>query len=115
VTTLALARAIAANGFGKLWACDIHEGTVADARTRCLGWPITFEICDGEDLVRRVRPDFAFLDSSFEGRGREINSLPPGCTAVIHDTSLDTALAATVRARGGLVFPGPRGFGVIRT
>lgn len=115
VTTLALYTALSVNGRGYLSTCDIDAGLVAEARARCGSLPINFAVCDGEELVRRIGPDFAFIDSSYECRVREIKALPDGCTAVVHDTSLEPSLAQAVRERGGVILPGPRGFGIIRT
>lgn len=98
--TLAIARALKKNGFGRVFSCDILQERV-DAVNEWLTkeglYPETGVVlkCEGIDLIKQIgsQIDFAFIDSSPEGkvRGAEIEALIPYLRPLkmfaLHDTA----------------------------
>lgn len=100
-TTLAMARAIKKNGFGKLYTCDLSAelASKVKAKIKKAGlerYAFVFAM-SGDDLIERVNQkygiDFAFVDSGDEHgvREYEINLLSrymkPRKMFAVHDTA----------------------------
>lgn len=105
-TTEAMAIALKDNNFGKLYACDIDSYRVKKVRDRIstLGLPAQILCMTGRELILQMGsvPDFAFIDSSPDGkiRGEEINTLLPFLRPLsmfaLHDTAPQHPTIASV-------------------
>jgi len=97
--TLAIARALRRNGRGTLISCDIDPTMVTSVIERVKNEGLEkiaqVVLCEGSELIKEcgARIDFAFIDSSPEGkiRGEEIKELlkhlRPGKLFALHDTA----------------------------
>lgn len=97
--TLAIARALKWNGRGTLISCDIDPTMVTSVIQRIKDESLEaiaqVVLCEGKELIKDcgARIDFAFIDSSPEGkiRGEEIKELlkhlRPGKLFALHDTA----------------------------
>lgn len=113
-SSVAIGKALLANGSGNLQTCDTDEEMVRATRVATWGLPVTVRQSSGVELAKELqgppRPipiDFAFLDSGGD-RHAELDALDlvPGATIVVHDSR------RYEWARGGLNFPTPRGLSV---
>jgi hypothetical protein len=117
-TAVHLGRAVAANGQGHVWTCDIEMGF--GHTERLSGLPVTFVKCSSLDLPQLRGADFVFSDSGQDTRTKEYELVKPGCVFVVHDTRSSYNgnpdqywLGKWVREQGGLTFEAGRGFGIL--
>jgi hypothetical protein len=98
--TIAIARGLEANGFGRLFSCDVIGDRVEFVNKQLAERNLFLETaqviqCKGIDLIKQIGStiDFAFIDSSPEGkvRGEEISALIPYLRPLkmfaLHDTA----------------------------
>ncbi|HEX5442296.1 MAG TPA: class I SAM-dependent methyltransferase, partial [Pirellulales bacterium] len=96
--TLAIACAIAANGFGKLYSVDLQPSELLSANLRKYGLADYVEVVASHSVSFcatwvGAEFDFAFFDSDVHCRAREHDvlrrrgKLAPGAVCVFHDTS----------------------------
>jgi predicted O-methyltransferase YrrM len=98
--TLAIARALKANGVGRLISCDTEKERVDEVNEKLTKEGLCPDIaavvqCEGAALIKQIgaQIDFAFIDSSPEGkvRGEEIATLIPLLRPLkmfaLHDTA----------------------------
>src|SRR5262249_3734993 len=116
--TRALAEALAVNGSGLLFSCDIEKQFVAVAQATVPS-NVTVTCETGLELIRRIPDaDLYWLDSAADTRVPEIEYLRThgrkGTIILAHDTACYGDLNACVRSfERSVVLPGPRGLGVI--
>ena len=138
--SIAIAAALKANGFGKVYSVEIVPERIEEARRHVeqfdptLNDHIEFVCGDSLETIRnfdRGRFDFAFLDSETWLRGKEfallqeLGRFKPGALAMFHDTSIHrrdscaddnrelTDYVAKLETKGQLGFPFSRGFHVV--
>ncbi|HVX15494.1 MAG TPA: class I SAM-dependent methyltransferase [Pirellulales bacterium] len=130
--TLAIASAIAANGFGKLYSIDLKPADELRTNLKKYGLSEQVEVVANHSITFCVNwtgaPfDFAFFDSDVHCRAREHDilrrrgKLAPGAVCVFHDTSairhgVDTSFdfIRYTEAAPGLTFPLSRGLKVVQ-
>lgn len=112
-STLALARACAANVHGRVVTCDTDSYYVQQTIRRVTGLPCQVVHADSISLPELRIADFIFSDSSYEAREREYEVAKPGALIVVHDANHEREVGDFVRSKGGFIIPRGRGFGLM--
>lgn len=126
-SSLAMGKALQANGHGKLYTIEIGRGRANAARARLAGLPV--EVVDG-DATRKDwsalsgEIDLAFIDGGTDRKREFMRVYPhlaPGAFVVFHDTgnSLSPLQVVNELVEEGLLdvpllFPTPRGFALTK-
>lgn len=130
--TLAIACAIAANGFGKLYSVDLEPSDRLRNNLRTYGLEDYVEVVANHSITHcttwlGAAYDFAFFDSDVHCRAREHDilrrrgKLAPGAVCVFHDTSSIRYGVSTsfeyiryTEAAPGLTLPLSRGLKIVQ-
>jgi predicted O-methyltransferase YrrM len=93
VTSVAIGRALATNGFGRLVTCDLEADFVAGLRTKASSLHLPIECIHAEStevIAGLTSVDIAFVDSGYD-RAAEVTALIPKMSRfgiiALHDTA----------------------------
>lgn len=89
-TAQAIGQALQRNGYGHLDTLELDPARAAEARERCRGLPVMVHTIDSATFVPGAPIEFAWLDSHFLSRERELRRFRrwfiPGAVIGVHDT-----------------------------